>query len=59
MKKAINKTVELSNEELIGIEGGSLTEVAYEIWKSISYCFNSNTRTMYENDRYMENFYNH
>ena len=59
MKAALYKTIEISQEELYVIEGGSLTEVAYAIWEGISFCFTLNARQLAENERYMENFHNH
>jgi hypothetical protein len=59
METTSYKTIELSQEELYEIEGGSLSEVAYKIWSFLGFCCILNSRVMAENDRYRENFYNH
>ena len=58
MRKEFFKTVELSREELMVIEGGTLSEVAYAIWEFIGFSFTLNSRVMTKNAQYQENFYN-
>lgn len=59
MKKEIFKTVDLSKNELLKIEGGSLSEVASKIWKAIGFSLTLNYREMTTYDSYQQNFYNH
>jgi hypothetical protein len=55
--KTTYKTIELSQEELYAIEGGS--EISSAIWKFITYCCTLNSRQEADKDQYLYNFYNH